>query len=131
MIWPTAGQKNRRAVALAKETQLRSKRFNEIFSSSYLKRLLKFKGVKLNRKNSPVEGDVVFLLDKTATNRHGYKVGVVSKIDHQDVTISYQPGPASNAMTIVRHWQGIDVLVRQSDALEAMDFLKFPVEDSE
>ena len=131
LIWPTAGQKNKRAVALEEETQLRSKRFNEIFSSSYLKRLLKFKGVKPNRKNPPVEGDVVFLLDKTATNHHGYKVGVVTKIDHQDVTISYQPGPASKVTTIVRPWQEIDVLVRKTDALETMDFFKFPMEDRE
>ena len=59
LIRPTAGQRNQGAVALAEEIQLRSKRFNEIFSSSYLKRLLKFKGVKPNRRNPPVEGDIV------------------------------------------------------------------------
>ena len=58
-------------------------------------------------------------------------MGIVDKMDHQDVTISYQPGPASNVKTVVRPWQGINVLVRRSDALEAMDFFKFPVEDSE
>ena len=48
------------------------------------------------------------------------------KIEGLDVHLSYLPGPkASRTKTMVRPVQGVDVLVRGSDAKDSLDFFHY------
>ena len=105
---------------------MHARKFSNTYRTSYLKGLLKYRGVKPDSRDPPVPGDVVFILDKTSATRHGFKVRAVKAIDRQDVKILYKPGSSTKPKTIVHPLQQVEVLVRQADAKETLDFDNFP-----
>ena len=50
----------------------------------------------------------------------------VKAIDRKDVKILYKPGSSMKPKTIIRPLQQVEVLVRQADAKETLDFYNFP-----
>ena len=132
LITPTAGQKNKKPAEIAQEMQLRCKNFNQAFSTSYVKNLLKYKGLKPDLRELPRKGDVCFILDRANLDgRHGFQVGLVEKVEGLDVHLIYLPGPkAAKTKVMVRPIQGVDVLVRATDAQHNMDFYSYEIDSN-
>ena len=78
----------------------------------------------------PRKGDVCFILDRAHSDgRHGFQVGLVDKVEGLDVHLIYLPGPkASRTKVIVRPVQGVDVLVRATDAKSSLDFYNYDLD---
>ena len=78
----------------------------------------------------PKKGDVCFILDRAHSDgRHGYQVGLVDKVEGLDVHLIYLPGPkASRPKMMVRPVQGVDVLVRATDAQSSLDFYNYEID---
>ena len=114
LITPTAGQKNKKPAEVAQEMHSRLINFNNAFSTSYVKNLLKYKGLKQDLRDKPQKGDVCFILDRAHSDgRSGYQVGLVEKVEGLDVHLVYLPGPkASRTKLMVRPIQGVDVVVQ-------------------
>ena len=130
LITPTAGQKSKKPAEVAKEMHARMSNFKQAFSASYVKNLLKYKGIKPDLRDMPKKGDVCFILDRTHTDgRHGFQVGLVDKVEGLDVHLIYLPGPkASRPKMMVRPVQGVDVLVRATDAQLSLDFYNYEID---
>ena len=130
MIIPSAGQKNKKPAEVAQEMHSRIANFNQAFSASYVKNLLKYRGMKPDLRELPKKGDVCFILDRVNIDgRHGYQVGLVDKVEGLDVHLIYLPGPkAARTKVMVHPIQGVDVLVRAKDAQSSLDFYNYEID---
>ena len=130
LITPTEGQKSKKPAEVAKEMHARMSNFKQAFSASYVKNLLKYKGMKPDLREMPKKGDVCFILDRAHSDgRHGYQVGLVDKVEGLAVHLIYLPGPkASRPKMMVRPVQGVDVLVRATDAQSSLDFYNYEID---
>ena len=97
-----------------------------------MKNLLKYKAVKPYLWELPRKGDVYFILDRANLDwRHGFQVCLVDKVEGLDVHLIYLPGPkAAKTKVMVRPIQGVDVLVRATDAQHNMDFYSYEIDSN-
>ena len=80
----------------------------------------------------PRKGDVCFILDwANLYGRHGFQVGLVDKVEGLDVHLIYLPGPkAATTKVMVCPIQGVDILVRATDAQHNMDFYSYEIDST-